>query len=55
MLFVLFLSLRFLLQVSSYVTVTDKRQAEAGRIREKYPDRIPVRILIRATAVLGVH
>lgn len=29
----------------------DKRQAEAARIREKYPDRIPVRLRRARTAV----
>jgi hypothetical protein len=27
-----------------FVLCTEKRRAEAARIREKYPDRIPVRI-----------
>ena len=27
--------------------ISERRQAEAARIREKYPDRIPVRLLYR--------
>lgn len=27
-------------------SVSERRQAEAARIREKYPDRIPVRIVV---------
>jgi len=31
----------------------EKRQAEAARIRDKYPDRIPVRASVRGTASDG--
>lgn len=33
---------------------TEKRQAEASRIREKYPDRIPVRYLCNFVALVVV-
>ena len=35
-----------------FLMSAEKRQAEAARIREKYPDRIPVIVLSRAGALL---
>jgi hypothetical protein len=32
----------FVLTVNLWLCQTEKRQAEAARIRDKYPDRIPV-------------